>query len=107
MIRPLEVRVEVPLRWTSGGDVAVGLDAAGQGAFAEAAEYFRAEALKREKNVNLLFDVAAAAEGAGDLKTALEYYRKVATLTKDKDALAVEGAERVQRVMRRLGNRRP
>lgn len=102
MIQPLEVHVELPLRWTRGPDASAGLTAARRGEYTQAVEHFQWAAADRGESVKVLFDLAAVAEAGGQLDMALENYRKVAELTENEDRLAVEGAERVERIMRRL-----
>ncbi|MHC4985455.1 MAG: tetratricopeptide repeat protein [Planctomycetota bacterium] len=103
MIRPLDVRADVPMRWVGGPDAEKGLAAAEKGDFAAALAHFEAQALDRPDDVDLLFDVAVSAEAAGELDTALAGYEKVVELTDSKDPDAVAGVDRLQRIMPRLG----
>jgi len=103
MIRPLEVRVDVALRPVGGRDAKAGMVAVEQGDYAEALACFLAEARRREDDAALLFDVAVAAEASGQLQTAMEYYGAAAEAAAGRDELALEGAQRVERVIKRLG----
>ena len=102
MIQPLEIHVELPMRWTRGPGASAGLAAARRGEYIRAAEHFQWAAANRGESVKVLFDLAAVAEAGGQLSLALENYRKVAELTENEDRPAIEGAERVERIMRRL-----
>jgi len=103
MIRPLEVRVDVPMRWVGGSDAEKALVAAEKGDFVSALANFEAQQLRRPDDVNLLFDVAVAAEASGELRTALAAYQKVVELTDSQDLEAAAGADRLGRIMPRLG----
>ena len=103
MIRPLEVRVDVPMRWVGGPNADKALAAAEKGDFVSALANFEAQQLRRPDDVNLLFDVAVAAEAAGELQTALAAYQEVVELTDSKDVEAATGADRLARIMPRLG----
>lgn len=97
MLAPGEVTARIPLRSAPGPSGAKGLEAARRGDFAGAIAHLE-EALKANpRNVDLLFDLAAVSECAGELEAALELYRKVQELTGDRDVAAHEGAVRVAR----------
>jgi tetratricopeptide (TPR) repeat protein len=97
MLAPGEVTARIPLRPAPGPSGAKGLEAARRGDYAGAIAHFE-EALKANpRNMDLLFDLAAVSECAGELQAALELYRKVQELTGDRDVAAHEGAVRVAR----------
>ncbi len=102
MISPREVTAEVPMRgtWNSAGSA--GLKAAEEGDFAAAVRHLEAAVASDPKDVNLLFDLAAACEAAGRLEDALKHYKAVVERTKGQDAVAAEAAKRVERVLKRL-----
>lgn len=92
MIRPLSIRVDVPMRY-AGPKAA--LDAAGEGRFGDALTSFREALNERPDDVNLLFNAAVAAEAADDLPAALASYQQIVELTDGDDAEAVDGVERI------------
>ena len=105
MISPREVTADVPMRgtWNSAGSA--GLKAAEEGDFAAAIRHLQAAVASDPKDVNLLFDLAAACEAAGKLEEALTHYKAVVERTKGGDSVAAEAAKRVERVLKRLGKR--
>ena len=97
MLAPREVTARIPLRPAPGPSGAKGLEAARRGDYAAAIAHFE-EALKANpRNMDLLFDLAAVSECAGELEAALELYREVQALSGDRDVAAHEGAVRVAR----------
>ena len=103
MVRPLDVRVDVPMRWVGGPDAEDGLAAAEKGDFTAATAHFEAALSRRPDDGNLLFDLAVSAEAAGELEAALANYQAAAEISDGQDIEAVAGVERVGRIMRRLG----
>ena len=107
MLAPREVAARIPLRPAPGPSGAKGLEAARRGDYAGAIAHFE-EALKANpRNVDLLFDLAAVSECAGELEAALKLYREVQELTGDRDVAAHEGAGRVGRAAASADAARP
>jgi len=104
MLRPLPVRVVVPVRPVGGQEGSAGLAAAADGRFDEALEQFRLAVAERPQDRDLLFDAAVAAEAAGELHDSLGYYQQVVDLSGGEDLVANEGAQRVQRIIERFEN---
>ena len=104
MISPREVTADVPMRgtWNSAGSA--GLKAAAEGDFAAAVRHLEAAVASDPKDVNLLFDLAAACEAAGKLEEALTHYKAVVERTKGQDTVAAEAVKRVERVLKRIKN---
>ena len=101
MIAPLEVVEQVPLRNTlTGGE---GFRAVRVGDMDAASRHFGTAAAAAPSNVALLFNLAVTAEAAGKLQVAFENYSAVQKLTNGQDRLAATGAQRVGRVIHRLG----
>ena len=99
MLTPREVAARIPLRPAPGPNGAKGLEAARRGEYAAAVGHFKDALQAKPDNANLLFDLAAVSECAGELQAALELYRKVQALTDDRDVAAHEGAVRVARAV--------
>jgi len=97
MLAPGEVTARIPLRPAPGPSGAKGLEAARRGEYAVAAGHFKDALKTNPDDANLLFDLAAVSECAGELQAALELYRKVQELTGDRDVAAHEGAVRASR----------
>jgi len=97
MLAPGEVAARIPLRPAPGPSGAKGLEAARRGDYAGAIAHFKDALKAKPDDANLLFDLAAVSECAGELQAALELYRKVQELTGDRDIAAHEGAVRVAR----------
>lgn len=97
MLAPGEVAARIPLRPAPGPSGAKGLEAARRGEYVVAAGHFKDALKTNPDDANLLFDLAAVSECAGELQAALELYRKVRELTGDRDVAAHEGAVRVAR----------
>jgi tetratricopeptide (TPR) repeat protein len=97
MLAPGEVTARIPLRPAPGPSGAKGLEAARRGEYALAAGHFKDALKAKSDDANLLFDLAAVSECAGELEAALELYRKVQELTGDRDIAAHEGVARVAR----------
>ena len=97
MLAPGEVAARIPLRPAPGPSGAKGLEAARRGDNAGAIAHFKDALKAKPDDANLLFDLAAVSECAGELQAALELYRKVQELTGDRDIAAHEGAVRVAR----------
>jgi len=107
MLAPREVTARIPLRPAPGPSGAKGLEAARRGDYAGAIAHFK-EALKANpRNMDLLFDLAAVSECAGELQAALKLYREVQALTGDRDVAAHEGAVRVSRTAASADAARP
>jgi len=105
MISPREVTADVPMRGTWNADGSAGLKAAEAGDFAAAVGHLEAAVAAEPKDVNLLFNLAAACEAAGNLEEALAHYKAVVERTQGQDAVAAEAAQRVERVLKRLKNK--
>ena len=105
MISPREVTADVPMRGTWNADGSAGLKAAEAGDFAAAVGHLEAAVAAEPKDVNLLFNLAAACEAAGNLEEALAHYKAVVERTQGQDAVAAEAAARVERVLKRLKNK--
>jgi len=97
MLAPGEVTARIPLRPAPGPSGAKGLEAARRGEYAAAVGHFKDALKAKPDDANLLFDLAAVSECAGELEAALELYRKVQELTGDRDVGAHESAVRVAR----------
>jgi len=97
MLAPGEVAARIPLRPAPGPSGAKGLEAARRGEYAAAVGHFKDALKTNPDDANLLFDLAAVSECAGELQAALVLYRKVQELTGDRDIAAHEGAVRVAR----------
>jgi len=97
MLAPGEVTARIPLRPAPGPSGAKGLEAARRGDYAAAVGHFKDALKAKPDDANLLFDLAAVSERAGELQAALKLYRKVQELTGDRDIAAHEGAVRVAR----------
>jgi len=97
MLAPGEVAARIPLRPVPGPSGAKGLEAARRGEYVVAAGHFKDALQANPDDANLLFDLAAVSECAGELQAALELYRKVQKITGDRDVAAREGAVRVAR----------
>jgi tetratricopeptide (TPR) repeat protein len=97
MLAPREVTARIPLRPAPGPSGAKGLEAARRGEYAAAVGHFKDALKAKPDDANLLFDLAAVSERAGELQAALKLYRKVQELTGDRDIAAHEGAVRVAR----------
>ena len=102
MIRPHELTVTIPMRPVGGESAQAGLAAAGEGRFAEALDLLQAEAAGRPNDLDLRFNVAVAAEAAGQFDLAVENYRFVARQTDRQDELAVDGLDRAKKVRARI-----
>jgi hypothetical protein len=101
MIAPLEVVEQIPLRSAlRGGD---GFSAARGGNMQAASRHFGAAVAGSPSHVALAFNLAVTAEAAGKLDLALESYLAVQKLTDGQDRPAAAGAQRVERIIRRLG----
>ena len=107
MLAPGEVTACIPLRPAPGPSGAKGLEAARRGDYAAAVGHFKDALKTNPDDANLLFDLAAVSECAGELQAALELYRKVQELTGDRDVAAHEGAVRVARAAGSTNAARP
>ena len=97
MLAPGEVTARIPLRPAPGPSGAKGLEAARRGEYAAAVGHFKDALKAKPDDANLLFDLAAVSECAGELQAALELYRKVQAFTGDRDVAVHEGAVRAAR----------
>jgi len=97
MLAPGEVTARIPLRPAPGPSGTKGLEAARRGDYAAAVGHFKDALKAKPDNANLLFDLAAVSECAGELQAALELYREVQEVTGDRDVAAHEGAVRAAR----------
>ena len=107
MLAPGEVTARIPLRPAPGPSGAKGLEAARRGEYAAAVGHFKDALKTNPDDANLLFDLAAVSECAGELQAALELYRKVQKLTGDRDVAAREGAVRAARAAASTDAARP
>ena len=103
MLAPVVVTETIQMRPTLNSDGSAGLKAAESGDFAAALSHLQAATSAEAKNVDLMFDRAVAAEAAGQLEEAMTSYRSAFELSKDKDAEAQAGAERLRRIIARMG----
>ncbi|GAG20652.1 unnamed protein product, partial [marine sediment metagenome] len=85
MIVPFEVTQRIPLRWTLGAKGAAAFKAVEAGDFETAVRDFEAASAEAPDDVNLRFNLAAAAEAAGNLTLALAQYEEVAKRTNGRD----------------------
>ena len=97
MLAPGEVAARIPLRPAPGPSGAKGLEAARRGEYTAAIAHFEEARKAYPRNVDLLFNLAAVSECAGELQAAIKRYREVQALTGDQDVAAHEGAVRVAR----------
>ncbi len=103
MLAPVIVTATIQMRPTLNSHGQAGLKAAGQGDFAAALSHLQTATSDEPQNVDLMFDRGVAAEAAGQLEEAIKSYQSAFELSKDKDAQAQAGAERVGLVISRLG----
>ena len=102
-VEPLRVTATVSLRPAGGAEAREAMRLIERGRYGEAMEHFRAALAKSPGSAALHFDLAAAAEAAGKLDTALEEYRAAAAAAPGgNDAVAAECADRVRRVIAKL-----
>ena len=107
MMTPGEVTAHIPLRPAPGPSGAKGLEAARRGEYAAAIAHFEEARNANPRDRDLLFDLAAVSECAGELQAALELYREVQELTGDRDIVAREGAVRAARAAASTDAARP
>ncbi len=100
MIRPPVVEAKVPVRSTWNSQGRKGLAQLKQGNFHQALPYFQAAVEAKPKDLNLRYDLAVTAEGAGQIGTALENYKAVQA-QRPNDAAVKEAILRLERVRSR------
>ncbi len=103
MLAPVVVTETIQMRPTLNSDGQAGLKAAETGDFAAALSHLQTATSAEPKNVDLMFDKGVVAEAAGQLEEAIESYQAAFTLSNETDAQAQSGAERVRKVIARMG----
>jgi hypothetical protein len=100
MVQRLLVSAEIKLRAVPGAAARAGMDAAGGGDFAGAVGHFTDAVQAAPDNAEAHFDLAAVAEGAGQLALAIKHYQAAAEKapSAEPDAEAAESLARVRRV---------
>jgi len=100
MVQPVEVTAQVQLRETLQRQGLAGLEAVRKGDSAAAMKLFAAAVAADPNDPDLLFNLAAAQEAAGDLEPALANYRKAGQQqAADGDATTEAAARRVEGVL--------